>query len=304
MPWRLAKVVGQPIIFMIFINTVYRKELNLMNNYAATTGALLNALHNQKPLVHHITNYVTVNDCANIVLAIGASPIMADDLDEVEAIAAIASALVLNIGTLNQRTIAAMLAAGKKANELQIPVVLDPVGAGASQLRNETTRELLKQIQVSVLRGNMSEIRFVSGLAASTKGVDASEADLENGSQNGGQIAQTLAQKLHCVVAITGATDYVSDGIHNVSITNGHPMLSGVTGTGCMCTSLIGAFCGSTANYFAAAVAGVICMGVAGEMAFAAAGDRGAGSFRTALIDSISKLDQKILEKLAKVNEN
>jgi hydroxyethylthiazole kinase len=274
------------------------------SNFALKTGALLDVLHSKKPLVHHITNYVTVNDCANIVLAIGASPIMADDLDEVEAITAIASALVLNIGTLNQRTITSMLAAGKKANELQIPVVLDPVGAGASPLRNETTRELLKQIQVSVLRGNMSEIRFVSGLAASTKGVDASEADLENTSRNGGQIAQALAQKLKCVVAITGAIDYIADGVRTASIANGHPMLSRVTGTGCMCTSLVGSFCGATSNYFEAAVSGVACMGIAGEMAFKVAGDRGTGSFRTAIIDSISKLDFKTWKELAKIDED
>jgi hydroxyethylthiazole kinase len=288
---------------MTFINTAYRKELNQMNNYGITAGTLLKALHNKKPLIHHITNYVTVNDCANIVLAIGASPIMADDLDEVAEITALAAALVLNIGTLNRRTIAAMLAAGKKANELRIPVVLDPVGAGASRLRNETTRQLLDQVQVSVLRGNMSEIRFVSGLAASTNGVDASAADIASGNQNGAQTAQTLAQKLDCVVAITGATDFISDGVHTVSIANGHPMLASVTGTGCMCTSLVGAFCGATANYFTATVAGVICMGIAGEMAFAAAGGRGAGSFRTALIDSISQLDQKTLAKMAQVNE-
>lgn len=274
------------------------------HNFALKTGALLEALHSKKPLVHQITNYVTVNDCANIVLAIGASPIMADDLEEVGEIIAISSALVLNIGTLNQRTIAAMLTAGKKANELQIPVVLDPVGAGASQLRNETTRKLIEQVRVSVLRGNMSEIRFVSGLTASTKGVDASADDIESGSQNGKQIAQSLAQKLHCVVAISGAIDYVSDGLHTASITNGHPMLSRVTGTGCMCTALIGAFCGATSHYFEATVSGMICMGIAGEMAFAAAGDCGAGSFRTALMDGISKLDQAILEKMAKVNEN
>jgi hydroxyethylthiazole kinase len=290
---------------MTFINTDYRKDLKQMNhNFALTTGALLETLHGNKPIVHHLTNYVTVNDCANIVLASGASPIMADDLDEVAEIVAIAAALVLNIGTLNQRTITAMLAAGRKANELRIPVVLDPVGAGASKLRNETALELLRQIQVSVLRGNMSEIRFVSGLAAATKGVDASEADLKREGQNGKQIAQALAQKLNCVVAITGATDYVSDGVRTVSIANGHPMLSAVTGAGCMCTSLIGAFSGATSNYFDAAVAGVLCMGIAGEMAFQAVGDRGTGSFRTALIDSISRLDQEILEKMAKVYED
>jgi hydroxyethylthiazole kinase len=273
------------------------------HNLAVSIGALLEALHTKKPLVHHLTNYVTVNDCANIVLAIGASPIMADDRAEVEAITAISSALVLNIGTLNQRTIAAMIVAGKKANALQIPVVLDPVGAGASQLRNETTRQLLEQVQLSVLRGNMSEIRFASGLTASTHGVDASAADIEGSGPNGAQIARALAQKLQCVVAITGAIDYISDGVRCVAITNGHPMLSRVTGTGCMTTSLVGSFCGATSHYFEAAVAGVACMGIAGELAFATAGERGTGSFRTALIDSISKLDSFTFEKLAKINE-
>jgi hydroxyethylthiazole kinase len=289
---------------MTSINTDYRKDLKQMNNYATTTGALLATLRSNKPVVHHLTNYVTVNDCANIVLAGGASPIMADDLDEVAEIVAIAAALVLNIGTLNHRTITAMLAAGRKANELGIPVVLDPVGAGASKLRNETALELLRQVRVGVLRGNMSEIRFVGGLAASTKGVDASEADLEGDNQNGKQIARDLAQKLNCVVAITGPNDYISDGARTVGIANGHPMLSAITGAGCMCTSLIGAFLGVTTDYFEAAVAGVLCMGIAGELAFQAAGDRGTGSFRTALLDSISRLDPKTLEKMAKVDED
>lgn len=140
---------------------------------------LLNRLKNKKPLIHNITNYVTVNDCANILLAIGASPIMADDLKESADITSIASALVINIGTLNERTIESMIASGKKANELNIPVVLDPVGAGASSFRNETTKRILEEIKISVLRGNMSEIKFIAGLESETKGVDASESDLK-----------------------------------------------------------------------------------------------------------------------------
>ena len=166
----------------------------------------------KKPLVHHITNYVTVNDCANIVLAIGASPIMADDIDEVETITSISSALVINIGTLNRRTIESMVAAGKKANELGIPVVLDPVGAGASALRNETTERLLAEVKVTVLRGNMSEIRYTAGLEADTKGVEVSEADQKIGTDEGTQVAQNVARKFGCVVAITGPTDIITDG--------------------------------------------------------------------------------------------
>jgi hydroxyethylthiazole kinase len=211
---------------------------------------------------------------------------------------------VLNIGTLNQRTIAAMIAAGKKANAINIPVILDPVGAGASTLRNETTRELLKQVRMSVVRGNMSEIRFIGGLDASTKGVDASDADIRDGNQTGMETARSVAEKLGCVAAITGAVDFVSDGVRVVSIANGHPMLAAVTGTGCMCTSLIGSFCGATSDYFEAAVSGIISMGIAGEMAYKAAGGKGTASFRTAIIDSISVLNQKIMEEMANVNAN
>lgn len=274
------------------------------SNLALEIGKLLNEVRNKKPLIHHITNYVTVNDCANIVLAIGASPIMADDIEEVATITAISSALVLNIGTLNQRTIASMIAAGKKANEKNIPVVFDPVGAGASDLRNQTVAQLLEHVKISVLRGNMSEIRFVSGLEATTKGVDASESDIENGSQNGIETAKDLANMLNCVVAITGATDIISDGNRNVYIENGHKMLSGVTGTGCMSTSLIGAFSGVTSDFFLAATAGIMCMGIAGEMAFAVAGQKGTGSFHMAIIDCISKLNDKKVVRMAKIHEN
>lgn len=273
-------------------------------NLSLEIGKLLNEVRNKKPLIHHITNYVTVNDCANIVLAIGASPIMADDIEEAATITAVSSALVLNIGTLNQRTIASMIAAGKKANEKSIPVVLDPVGAGASELRNQTVARLLEHVKISVLRGNMSEIRFVSGLEATTKGVDASESDIENGSQNGIETAKDLANMLNCVVAITGATDIISDGNRNVYIENGHKMLSGVTGTGCMSTSLIGAFSGVTSDFFLAATAGIMCMGIAGEMAFAVAGQKGTGSFHTAIIDCISKLNDKKVVRMAKIHEN
>ncbi|MDP4151857.1 MAG: hydroxyethylthiazole kinase [Bacillota bacterium] len=272
------------------------------NNTTLKCAELISEVRSKKPLVHHITNYVTVNDCANIVLAIGASPIMADDIGEVEDIVSISSVLVINIGTLNSRTINSMIAAGKKANELKIPVVLDPVGAGASPLRNDTVNKLISEIKFSVIRGNMSEIRFISGLHASTRGVDASEADVK-GTESGIQVAEELAEKLKCVVAITGAVDYVSDGIRTVSIKNGHPMLSSVTGTGCMCTSLIGSFCGATRDYFLGAVSGISSMGIAGETAFEKAGDMGTSSFRTALIDSISKLDSRYFESRSKIDE-
>ncbi len=263
----------------------------------------LETVHNKKPLVHHITNYVTVNDCANITLAIGASPIMADDIDEVEAITAISSALVLNIGTLNERTVRSMLAAGKKANELGIPVVFDPVGAGASALRNRTAERILQEVRVSVLRGNMSEIRFIAGLSASTKGVDASDADMRGGPDAGCSIAQSVAEKLGCVAAITGPTDILSDGRRTILLENGTSLLSGVTGTGCMCTSLIGSFCGASEDHLIAAAGGVLCMSIAGEIAAEKAGSAGSGSFHTAIIDAVSQMSVETLMKKGKIHE-
>lgn len=170
---------------------------------------LVSKMQNEVPLVHNITNYVTVNDCANAVLAIGASPIMADDNYEVEDITSISKALVINIGTLNKRTVESMILAGKKANELNIPVVLDPVGAGASSLRNETTSKILKQVKVNIIRGNMSEISFICGLDVSTNGVDSADEDNKNDAV---MVAKTVAEKYKCTAA-----DYFIAAIAGIS---------------------------------------------------------------------------------------
>ncbi|MDR0316764.1 MAG: hydroxyethylthiazole kinase [Treponema sp.] len=263
---------------------------------------LLKKVRENKPLVHHITNYVTVNDCANITLAIGASPVMADAIEEAADISAIAQALVLNMGTLNARTVASMIAAGKSANKKGIPVVFDPVGAGASSFRNETAALIIKEIKLGVIRGNISEIRFVAGLGSQTKGVDASESDLAGG--NAGQTAKELAQKLGCVVVVSGAVDTVSDGTKIILVENGHPMLGNLTGTGCMCSSLIGSFCGAAPDelLYASATA-MMSMGIAGELAYTHAGQKGNGSFRAALHNAISLMDGQTLEKKAKFHE-
>jgi len=266
-------------------------------------GKLLDEVRNKKPLVHNITNYVTVNDCANILLAIGASPIMADDIKEAADITKISSALVINIGTLNERTIESMIASGKKANELNIPVVFDPVGAGASDFRNATTKRILEEVKVSVLRGNMSEIKFISGLESKTKGVDASESDANIGNDEGIDIAKNLADRLKCTVAITGAIDIVSDGKRVVLLENGTKMLSEVTGTGCMTTSLVGAFAGAGYDHFIAAISGITSMGIAGEIAFEKAGQIGTGSFHIAIIDAIGNLNSEIINNIAKIQE-
>ena len=271
-----------------------------MNNITSDAAELLSELRSKKPLIHNITNYVTVNDCANAVLAIGASPIMADDMEEAADITAISSALVLNIGTLNHRTVESMICSGKRANQLGIPVVFDPVGAGASALRNKTTETILSEVKISVLRGNMSEISFIAGLGANTKGVDASEKDNNN---DGAAVGSSVATKLGCVVAVTGAVDIVSDGERVIKISNGHKMLSNVTGTGCMTTALVGSFCGASKDNFTAAVGGVVSMGIAGEIAFEKAGDNGTGSFHIAIIDAISKLTQNDILERAKINE-
>jgi len=223
-------------------------------------GRALENIKEKSPLVHHITNYVTVNDCANIVLAIGGSPVMADDKAEVEEMVSFASALVINVGTLNERTSESMIKAGKKANELNVPVILDPVGAGATTLRTNTVKTLLQQVKFAVVRGNMSEIKITAGVEAEIKGVDSTASE-----EGALEIAKGLAKRLNTVVAITGARDVITDGTRYCYVDNGHKILSMVTGTGCMTTSLIGTYAGANEDYFLAAVAGIVSMGIAGE---------------------------------------
>lgn len=261
---------------------------------------ILANVQEKSPLVHNITNYVTVNDCANIALACGASPIMADDAKEVEEITAICNALVINIGTLNERTIHSMIKAGKRANELHHPVVLDPVGAGASALRTDTVFKLLQEVKFSVIRGNISEIKTVYAGSGSTKGVDADAGDAVNESNMEAVIsfARDLSQRTGAVIAITGATDIVANPEKVYIINNGHPMMAKITGSGCMLTTLIGAFCGANADQILDGTAAAVCaMGLCGELAYQKVAETGGGtsSFRTYLIDFISKLDSELL---------
>ena len=260
-------------------------------------SAMLNLVREKRPLIHHLTNYVTVNDCANVVLALGGSPVMADDIAEAAEMAGFASALVLNIGTLNARTVQSMFAAGKRAKELGIPVILDPVGIGATKLRTDTAESLIVELKPEVIRGNLSEIMVLAGLNTSIKGVDSLA-----GEQDGAAVAQDLAARLACVVAVTGKTDVVAGGGQVCRIDNGHPMLSGLTGTGCMATSLIGTFCGVTKDYFTASAAGLVSMGLAGELAQASLKPgEGIGTFRARLLDSVYNLNPEILVKEGKI---
>ena len=264
--------------------------------------AYLALVHEQKPLIHHLTNTVTINDCANCVLALGGSPIMADEEEEVRDIVSIASSLVLNIGTLNKRTLASMVAAGKEARRRAIPIVLDPVGTGASRFRTEAVELLIREAKPSVLRGNLSEIRCIAGLNAQTRGVDASTEDAMEDLEQEKSLARSLAAKLSCVVAITGAIDIVSDGMITVTISNGRARLASVTGTGCMCTSLVGTFCAVGDNLLVSTVMGIICMGIAGELSETACLDQGLGSFHQNLINQISLLDAQTLLSRGNIN--
>ncbi|MEG1330431.1 MAG: hydroxyethylthiazole kinase [Eubacterium sp.] len=257
-------------------------------------------------LVHNITNYVTVNDCANILLAMGSSPIMADDINEVEEITSICSALVINIGTLNSRTIESMIVAGKKANVLGHPVILDPVGAGASTFRTETVYRLLREVKFTVIRGNISEIKTVNDGVGTTKGVDADEKDMVSLETLDGAVslAQNLSLKTGAVIAITGTIDIVANSKLVYIIKNGHPDMSKITGTGCMLTAMLGAYVAANPNEILAAVAcGVSAMGLAGELAVkrVISDALGTGSLRSYIIDNISKMTDEIFEGGAKV---
>lgn len=254
-----------------------------------------------RPLIHHITNYVTVNDCANITLAIGASPIMADAIEEAASIAKIASALVLNIGTLNNRTVDSMLKAGEAANEKNVPIVFDPVGAGASEFRNETVKKIIDNLKPTIIRGNLSEIKYISGLSSNTKGVDAAE---DEGMDDVGEIAFKLAEQLNTIIAITGPVDVVSDGRKIIEIHNGVKEMAYVTGTGCMCTSLIASALGAnTHDPLRSSVIGIASMGIAGEIALKKTEELGTGSFHISIIDEISKIDDSFFNERASIYE-
>ena len=258
-------------------------------------AASLTAIRQNKPLIHHITNGVVMNDTANITLAIGALPVMAHAIEEVEEMVSIAGALVLNIGTLTTEQIEAMLRAGRQASELNIPIVLDPVGAGATHMRTQAALRLLSELRITVVRGNASEIGALIGVAGETRGVEAISVAAERET-----LAQQAAQKLACTTAITGARDVISDGNRLALVENGHPLLASITGSGCMATSLVGAFLAIESDPFFAATAGLIAMGLAGEIATPASG--GPGTFRSHLLDAVASLDENIIQRGQKVS--
>ena len=275
-----------------------------------TTADLASCMNNVRatcPLVHCITNYVTVNDCANVLLGCGGSPIMSDEPDDVAEITSICGGLVLNIGTLNQRSIAGMRAAGARAAELGHPIVVDPVGAGASSLRTRTACELIDTLPVTVVRGNMSEVKAVAGAASATRGVDVNPDDAvteTNLAQSAG-FARELAARLDSVVAITGAIDIVADAERAVAIRNGVPMMGKITGAGCMLSAITGAYVTANPNdALTATVAAIAGEGLAGQVAAHRMGELdGNGSFRTYLLDAICTMGAEQLEAGALIEE-
>src|SRR5256886_9189741 len=231
---------------------------------------LLERIRAQRPLVHHITNMVVMNDTANITLGIGASPVMAHALEEVEEMVRLARALVLNIGTLTPEQILAMLRAVKRANELGIPIVLDPVGAGATTLRTQSALRLLRELRISVIRGNASEVGTLVGVAAETRGVDSFSL-----SEDREVVASRAAHEFGCTVAITGARDVILEGERLARVDNGHPLLANITGSGCMATTLVAAILAVHPHPGLASIAGLVALGLAGGIAAPRAGGPG-----------------------------
>ena len=260
-----------------------------------STGADLRALRERKPLVHQITNYVVMNETANATLALGALPVMAHALEEVDEMARVAGALVLNIGTLSPDWVEAMLRAGRAANEAGVPIVLDPVGAGATAYRTETARRLLDELDVAVVRGNAAELATLAGEEAEIRGVESLSA-------GGAELALTAARALETVAAVTGAVDHVSDGETAIAVANGHELLGSVSGTGCMATAVTGAFLAVRREEpLAAAAEALVAFGVAGEDA--ARDAQGPGTFHAALYDALHNLGPDSIDSRARVED-
>lgn len=267
-------------------------------------GNCMTNVREKGPLVHNITNYVTVNDVANILLACGGSPIMSDEPEDVEDITSICGGLAINIGTLNKRSIEGMFRAGRKANELGHVLLLDPVGAGAGTLRTETAVKLMEELRFDVIRGNISEIKTLALGSGTTKGVDADVADAVTEENLGGAVefAKSFAKKAGCIAAITGAIDLVSDGDMCYVIRNGRPEMGRITGTGCQLSGMMTAFVtANPENKLEAAAAAVCAMGLAGEIGYERMqeGD-GNSTYRNRIIDAVYNMNGDMLEKGAK----
>jgi hydroxyethylthiazole kinase len=260
----------------------------------SSPGATLRTLRERRPLVHSITNYVVMNETANALLALGALPVMAHAREEVEEMVGLAGALAINIGTLSPPWVEAMLAAGRAAGGRGVPVVLDPVGAGATRYRTETAKRILDEVPVTVLRGNAGEVATLVGVEAEVRGVESIAAGGE-----AAELAREAARTLGVVASVTGPVDHVSDGERVLRVANGHELLARVTGTGCMSTAITAAFLAVSESPLDAAAEALAAFGVAGEDA--ARGAAGPGSFHVALYDALAALDPATLDARARI---
>ena len=267
-----------------------------MENLSKKAAENLKALGEKKPLIHNITNYVVMNYTANALLAMKASPVMAHAPNEVEEMVSFAGALVLNIGTLTDDWVAAMIKAGKKASELNTPIVLDPVGSGATTLRTDSAKRIINETSISVIRGNASEILSLGNEDSKTKGVDSIHTVDE-----AQDTAKILARELNTTLAITGPTDLVTDGDRVIKIENGHPLMACVTGTGCTATATIGAFLAIDEDPVSATATALAFFGLAGERAGQKAS--APGSFMIALLDALYTITPEELEAGARIVE-
>ncbi|WP_406677943.1 hydroxyethylthiazole kinase [Moorella sp. ACPs] len=263
-------------------------------NWGEQVVAIRQRVNERRPLVHHLTNLVVTNLTANVTLAVGASPVMAYAGEEVVDMARLAGAVVLNMGTLTGEVVEAMLLAGKAANRAGIPVVFDPVGAGATPFRTRTAQKIITELHIDILRGNASEIASIGGFGGQTRGVDAAEAPARVA-----EMARQVARDLNTVVAVTGATDYISDGERLLAVNNGHPMLTLVTGTGCSATAIIAAFRAVEEDGVTASAAALAYYGLAAERA--ATASRGPASFQVALLDTLYNLTGADLARGVKI---
>lgn len=255
-------------------------------------------LRDKKPLIEQVTNYVTINDCANVTLAIGASPVMGDGFEEVDQMTMISDALVINYGVINGASLKTMIKAGKTANKHNIGIVLDPVGVGATQFRNEAIVDLLTQVHPTIIKGNASEIMSLSGMNTKSKGVDSSADSLE-----AIDAALKVARDYRCVCAVTGRIDIITDGRYIVKIYNESDLLSYITGTGCMITSLAASFLGGGASPLVSAVGGILAMSIAGEEAAIRENEEnnGIASYREDVMNNIYKFNQYSIRDLANI---
>jgi hydroxyethylthiazole kinase len=274
---------------------IIREGMNMIDSRQASV--VFARIRERRPLVHHITNFVVMNTTANITLCAGALPVMAHAIEEVEEMVGAAGALVLNIGTLDSTQVAAMLAAGRRANQLGIPIVLDPVGAGATRLRTDSSRRLLDELSIAIVRGNLAEVATLAGVKAEISGVESIGV-----AEDAAAVATSFARSRKLVVAVTGAVDVVTDGTRLVRVANGDPLMGAVTGTGCMATAVVAACAAVEPDRVMAAASALAAYGVAGEIAAARA--QGPGTFAVQLFDALAALTPDVMQARMHLQES